>query len=79
MIQFAFAIVILFVIFLPRSSIKIEAEALEDTSHIYLEGVPMDNSIERQEQVKEFDKRLAKMGITELVTHDDIMKKLGRS
>lgn len=78
MAEFVFAIIILILFFMLRASIKVGAEALEDSSHLYLEDVLMENTIERQERVKEFDARLQEMGIEKIVTHDEIMKKLGR-
>lgn len=78
MIEFAFAITIIFLLLAGRGAIRASASALEDTSNAYLEEILADNAIERQIRIKELDERMAEMGITKLYTHEDFLKRLGR-
>lgn len=78
MIEFVFAIIVLLLFFILRSSIKVGAQALEDSSNGFLEGVLINNAIDRQERMQDLDEKMKEMGIDKLITHEEIMKKLGR-
>jgi hypothetical protein len=78
MIEFIFGIIALVVFFMFRSSVKVGAEALEDTSHGYLEEVLINNAISREERIVDLDEQMKVMGIEKLTTHAEIMKRLGR-
>lgn len=77
MIEFAFAIVIIFVLIAGHAAIK-AAAALEDSSNSYLEGVLVDNSIERQIRSKELEERMKEIGVDKLIAHEEFLRKLGR-
>jgi len=76
MIEFAFAILILAVLVWFKNSIKVAAEALEDTSESYFEDVIVDNAIDRQERFKELTEYKTRNSIDTFVSHDDILKEV---
>ncbi len=76
MIEFAFAIAVLLALFWFRKPIKTGAQALEDTSHSYLEDVLLDNAFDRQERHQEIEEYMKKHGIESFVSHQEILQKL---